>query len=148
MRPILTLTTILTLALAPMALSAKPGNQNGNGHGNGVGNGNGHVQRLSEGEAHRCPPGLADRTPACVPPGLARQGVTTEEWIGPITTEYHAGDYLTDGDFSYVTDFVRYGLPELADGQRYAVIDGTLVTLDAESYQILQILRAFAAVGN
>ncbi len=151
MRAILTLTTILSLTLVPMALVAKPnGNGNGNnGNGNGNnGNGNGHTQGYDQGHEHFCPPGLARRDPPCVPPGQARQGVTTEDWIGPMTTLYHPGDYLELGDFVYLTDFDRYGLPPLDDGQQYAVIDGTLVALDSESYQILQLLRAFAAVGN
>lgn len=31
-------------------------------------------------EAKACPPGLAKKTPACVPPGLARKGVTSGDW--------------------------------------------------------------------
>lgn len=151
MRSIVTLATILVLAAAPMAALAKPGNPggNGNGHGNGNGNGhgNGHSQEFDGGN-HGCPPGLAWRTPACVPPGLARQGVTTEDWIGPVTTDYHEGDFLLLDDFVRITDLDRYGLPVLPEGQQYAVIDGTLVRLDSESYQILQLIRAIAAVGN
>ena len=74
--------------------------------------------------------------------------MTTEDWIGPITTEYHEGDYLTLDQFHLITDFHHYGLPALPDGQQYAVIDDTLVRLDSESYQILQLIRAIAAVGN
>ena len=153
MRPILTFATIMTLAVVPMASIAKPGNPggNGNGHGNdngnGNGNGNGHSQEVTRSE-HGCPPGLAWRSPACVPPGLARQGVTTEDWIGPTTTDYHEGDILTLDDFIRITDYHRYGLPVLPDGQQYAVIDDTLVRIDSQTYQILQLIRAFAAVVN
>ena len=145
MRPILKFAAVLALSLAPVTTLAKP-HPNGNGQGNG--NGNGHVKILNEGAAHNCPPGLAWRNPPCVPPGLARQGVTTEGWIGLVTTDYHEGDYLELDDFVYLTDYERYGFPLLDDGQRYAVIDGTVVSLDADSYQILQLIRAFAAVGN
>lgn len=149
MRPIVTLTAVLALSLAPMAALAKPHpNGNGHGNGNGNGNGNGHDQTLDFGGRHGCPPGLAWRSPACVPPGLARQGVTTEDRIGPVTDNYHEGDFLLPEQFSGISDLNRYGLPVLPDGQQYAVIDGTLVRLDSESYEILQLIRAFAAVGN
>lgn len=155
MRPILTVATLLALAVAPMAVLAKPGNPggNGNGHGNGNGNGNGnsngsgHSQEVTGGD-HGCPPGLAWRSPACVPPGQARHGVTTEDWIGPITTDYREGDILTLDDFIQITDLDRYGLPVLPDGQQYAVIDDTLVRIDSQTYQILQLIRAFAALVN
>ena len=147
MRPIISLATILLLAASPVAAIAKPGNPGGNGHGNGNGNGNGHSQEINGG-THGCPPGLAWRSPACVPPGLARHGVSTEDWIGPITTDYREGDYLPLDGFIPITDLDRYGLPILPDGQQYAVIDNTLVRLDSESYQILQLIRALAAVGN
>ena len=138
MRHIFALGTVLLLALAPVGAVAKPGTPNGNANGNNHNGGNGND--------HDCPPGLAWRSPACVPPGLARQGVTTEDWIGRDTTDYHEGDYLDPEDFIWINDHDHYGLPVLSDGQRYAVIDGTLVRLDGESYEILQLIRAFAAV--
>jgi hypothetical protein len=149
MRPIFTFATIIALAAAPMIVLAKPGNPGGNGRGNGNGNGhgNGHSQEVIGGD-HGCPPGLAWRSPACVPPGLALQGVTTEDWIGPITTAYHEGDILTLDDFIRITNLNRYGLPVLPDGQQYAVVDNTLVRIDSQTYQILQLIRAFATLVN
>ena len=147
MKQILKLAAVLAVSLAPMATIAKP-HPNGNGNGNGHGNGHGQFEIFNESGQHGCPPGLAWRSPACVPPGLARQGVTTEDWIGPITTHYHEGDILRLEDLVWVTDYDRYGLPLLPDGQQYAVIDGTLVRIDSENYQILQLIRAIAAVVN
>lgn len=140
MRPIITFGAALALCLGPLALSANPGNGNGNG--------NGHRAGGQAGVEHGCPPGLAGREPACVPPGLARQGVTTEQWIGPVTTHYIVGDRLSPDEVVWFSDLDRYRLPALAEGQRYAVIDGTLVALDTGSYEILQLIRAVAAVGN
>ncbi len=59
----------LTFLIVPLAASAEPGNGNGNGRGHAV---------LSESGAF-CPPGLARRDPACVPPGQARRALTEAE---------------------------------------------------------------------
>ena len=143
MRTLTILATALTLAMAPIGLAAKPGN--GNGNGNPHGNAQDNVRGGHNG-THLCPPGLAGRDPACVPPGLARHGVDPEDWIGPITTNYVVGDFLNHDDFVTVTDLRKLGLPELAPGEEYAVIDGTLVRLDSDSYEILQLIRAAASV--
>ena len=130
------LAAAFTLSLAPLGLYAKPGNNNGNGN----------THSNQENGSHGCPPGLARREPACVPPGLARQGITTEDRIGPMTTNYFVGDILDFNDFVTVTDLRMLGLPTLPMGEQYAVIDGTLVRLDADSYEILQLVRAATAV--
>ncbi len=158
MRSSFILAAALALALSPAGLAAKPGGGNGNSHGNGHDNGqgngddndqdNGHdISRgnphdLDANGTHNCPPGLAWREPACVPPGLARQGVDTEDWIGPMTTNYLVGDYLDPEDFVVITDLDKLGLPQLLQGEEYVVIDGTLVRLDSETYEILQLIRA------
>lgn len=140
MRTTLILAAALTLVLAPIGVAAKPGDNNGNG--------NGKPHPNSADGTHGCPPGLATREPACVPPGLARQGVDTEDRIGPMTTRYYVGDVLNVDDFVTVTDLRRFGLQELPFGEQYAVIDGTLIRLDSDSYMILQLIRAAAAVAQ
>jgi len=62
--------TALSLLLLPVAALAEPGQGNGNGRGMIV---------LGEDGWRFCPPGLADREPACVPPGQARQAIAEEE---------------------------------------------------------------------
>ncbi len=157
MRPTMILAAALTLAMVPVGLSAKPGNGNGNGHANQNGNGHGnqhtaaqhdddHGQNDVDGGNHGCPPGLAGRDPACVPPGLARQGVTTDDWIGPITTEYVVGDVIYVDEFRTVTDLRKNGLTSLPEGQEYAVVDDTLVILDSETYEILELIRVAASM--
>ncbi len=71
----------------------------------------------------------------------ARSGA--EQWPG----RHRVGDRLAPAEFVFLDDYLS-GLAPLADGQRYAVIDGTVVALDADSYEILQLIRAFAAVAD
>ena len=134
MRTTLILAAALTLVLAPIGVAAKPGGNNGNG--------NGKPHHNAADGRHGCPPGLAARETACVPPGLARQGVDTEDRTGPMTTRYYVGDVLNVGDFVMVTDLNRFDLQELPMGEQYAVIDGTLIRLDSDSYMILQLIHA------
>ena len=62
--------TALSLLILPVSGSAEPGQGNGNGRGLIV---------LGEDGWRFCPPGLAGRDPACVPPGQARQAIADEE---------------------------------------------------------------------
>lgn len=52
------------------------------------------------------------------------------------------------GDLIFLDDYVRYDLPPLPYGQRYAVVADRIVVIDPESYQILQLIRAFTALAN
>jgi hypothetical protein len=62
-----------------------------------------------------CPPGLAKKSPACVPPGQARQ-----QFVGSVLPTYYASNYFPTGlrDIYYDTDdyYYRYG-----DGYAYRV---------------------------
>ncbi len=77
MKTLIGLAGALTLALAPIAVEAKPKH--------GKGRHEIRIERSILGQLARtlpqvtrgargCPPGLADRSPGCVPPGLARSG--------------------------------------------------------------------------
>ena len=90
-----------------------------------------------------CPPGLAKKTPSCVPPGQAKKGIGTEEWL----TRHRVGERADPESVNRLGDAFRSDLPPLPDGRRYAVIDGMLVALDPESYEILQLIRSAAAVS-
>ncbi len=86
------------------------------------------------GAAYACPPGLAKKDPPCIPPGQARKG---------------ARIHVAERDALYfLDDYPRYDLPGLPDGQRYAVVDDRIVVIDAESYEILQLIRVFRALAN
>lgn len=91
-----------------------------------------------------CPPGLAKKNPPCVPPGQAKKGVTTDQWLNGDRT----GDVIDRADLIYLDDFLRYDLPQLPYGQRYAIIDDRIVVIEAESYKILQLIQIFTSLDN
>jgi hypothetical protein len=81
---------------------------------------------LDSDAALACPPGLAKKDPPCVPPGQAR----------------HAANLV------YLDDYARYSLPALPSYQRYAVVDDQIVVIDRDTYEVLQFIRAFAALTD
>lgn len=106
-----------------------------------------------------CPPGLAKKDPPCVPPGLAKKGVTYSEWAA-----YNDDDIdgiwldrrrellqspLTSGrDLLLSSDQIAtlYGLAPAPRGQRYGLIDGLPVLLDDDDYDALLRLNQLAQV--
>lgn len=70
--------------------------------------------------------------------------MTTDQWLNRDRT----GEVIDRGDLIYLDDFVRYDLPPLPYGQRYAVVDDRIVVIDPESYKILQLIRTFTALDN
>lgn len=140
----------------------------GNGHGNAFGHGrNGGRNDAddrdgaededdeAEGEEeaatgnHPCAPGLASRDTSCVPPGQARRGVTTEDWIGAPTDGYAAGDDISNRDYGVIVNTDQLGLDtdSLEDGQSYALIDDTIVVVD-QAGTIVSVVRRAAIPGN
>jgi hypothetical protein len=93
------------------------------------------------GMALACPPGLAKKDPPCIPPGQARRGGGDDHVV-------HGGRYADRDDLIYLDDYPRYGLPGLPYGQRYAVVDDQIVVIDAETYEVLQLIRLFSALAN
>ena len=91
-----------------------------------------------------CPPGLAKKNPPCVPPGQAKKGVTTDQWLNGDRT----GEVIDRVDLIYLDDFLRYDLPPLPYGQRYAIVDDRIVVIEAESYKILQLIQIFTSLDN
>jgi hypothetical protein len=83
-----------------------------------------------------CPPGLAKKSPACVPPGQAKK--------------YHRGprigDRVSDYHYHLIRYPDRYDLPPLRRGERYYVIDGQILRVDQDTYKILDFIRATAAL--
>lgn len=74
-----------------------------------------------------CPPGLAKKNPACVPPGQAKQA-------------YRIGDRLPDG-FILIRTPSRYGL----DPRRtYYERNGYVIQIDRETGKILNLVGAIA----
>lgn len=83
-----------------------------------------------------CPPGLAKKSPPCVPPGQARKR----------GYHLHRGDRIDDRDYRWLRYPDDYGLPRLPRGQRYYVVDGNIYRVDQETYEILDFVRALGAL--
>lgn len=145
----------LMLVAAPIEATAKPGQGNGQGHGRQ------HVQKqvqkphgksapamLLRAAPHRaeggiaiagCPPGLAKKSPACVPPGQAKKAQARQFGSS-------VGQYVDLGRVHVISHPGRYGLSTPPRGNRYAIVDGKLVRVDEGSGQILSILRVIDAI--
>lgn len=109
-----------------------------------------------------CPPGLAKKDPPCVPPGLARKGVTSEEWLGYNADRYdeiwieRRRSLLDAYDIPEVDGLLLrsdeiaalYGLAPAPEGQRYGLIDGLPILLDQDDYTSLLLLNELAEVAR
>ncbi|MCZ0964269.1 hypothetical protein [Paracoccus benzoatiresistens] len=111
-----------------------------------------------------CPPGLAKKDPPCVPPGLARKGVTYDEWVSYDQDEYDTiwverrdewlrsqADVDPDPELLLLqSDQIAtlFDLDPAADGQRYALIDGLPVLLDQKDYTSLLLVNQMAQVPD
>ena len=143
------LALIASVALLP-AFAEAQGNGNGNGRGNG--NGNRADNPLN------CPPGLAKREPACVPPGLARQGVTTQQYLDLSDEEWQQAtsenpDLLRGNEETEVSDALitgpltaeeiaeLFGIAVPGEGRTYGVIDGQVVELGTEDKLIFDQVK-------
>ncbi|MCA0943888.1 hypothetical protein LCM08_03090 [Salipiger pacificus] len=111
-----------------------------------------------------CPPGLAKKDPPCVPPGLAKKGVTYDEWASYDQDGYdelwreRRNDWL-GSDFDGEPDPERlllrsdqiatlFGLDPAPHGQRYGLIDGMPVLLDQDDYRSLLLVNELAQVED
>ncbi len=111
-----------------------------------------------------CPPGLAKKDPPCVPPGLAKEGVTYGEWAAYDQDEYDTiwvkrrDNWLSsqaevDPDPELLllqSDQIAtlFDLDPAPNGQRYALIDGLPVLLDQKDYTSLLLVNQLAQVPD
>ena len=111
-----------------------------------------------------CPPGLAKKDPPCVPPGLARKGVTYDEWVSYDQDEYDTiwaerrdewlssqADVDPDPELLLLqSDQIAtlFDLDPAPDGRRYALIDGLPVLLDQKDYTSLLLVNQMAQVPD
>lgn len=101
-----------------------------------------------------CPPGLAKKDPPCVPPGLAKKGVTYDEWVSydhdrldeiylEQRLDYLGPDIVLDDDNLLLSSSQiasLYGLRPAPASSRYALIDGQPVLLtDEDNTSLLRI---------
>lgn len=83
-----------------------------------------------------CPPGLAKKSVPCVPPGQAKQH---GDHIG-------RGDRVTDYPYHLIRYPDRYGLDPLRPGERYYVVNGQILRVNQETYEVLDVIRAISAL--
>lgn len=111
-----------------------------------------------------CPPGLAKKDPPCVPPGLARTGISYDEWASYDQDEYDAiwlnrreewlrsrGDVDPDPERLLLqSDQIArlFDLDPAPKGHRYALIDGLPVLLDDKDYSSLLLVNQMAQVPD
>jgi hypothetical protein len=111
-----------------------------------------------------CPPGLAKKDPPCVPPGLAREGVTYNEWSSYDRDQYdkiwveRRDEWLrSEANVEPEADLLLlhsdqiatlYDLDPAPDGHRYALIDGMPVLLDQKDYDALLLVNQMAQVPD
>ncbi|HHW33010.1 MAG TPA: hypothetical protein GXX24_02540 [Paracoccus solventivorans] len=79
-----------------------------------------------------CPPGLAKKSPSCIPPGQAKR--------------LRVGSVLDWNRAHLVRQPGLYGLAGAPDGQRYAIVDGQLLRVDAGTAKVLAVIRAVEAI--
>ncbi len=112
-----------------------------------------------------CPPGLAKKTPACVPPGQAKKGITGREWQGQ-PERYETGDRISrdryerlregdriifDGEEYVVVDTDNgtvlkrgddwYRLPRQRDNDDYVRVDNEIFRINRETQEVIDVLR-------
>lgn len=83
-----------------------------------------------------CPPGLAKKSPPCVPPGLAKQGARV----------FAPGDYVGGYAYHRIRYPDRYALPPLAPGERYIIVGDQLLRVREDTYQVLSLIRLVQAI--
>ena len=83
-----------------------------------------------------CPPGLAKKAVPCVPPGLAKKELR----------HFEPGDWIGDDDFHRVTFPSRYGLPPLGPDERYIILDGQIMKVKKDTYEVISLIRAVTAI--
>ncbi len=83
----------------------------------------------------QCPPGLAKKNPPCVPPGQAKK-------------YYRIGDYLPHGDYYRIRDWDRYDLPRLRRGEVYYRMGDSILRVDRDTREILQLIETVAGILN
>lgn len=117
------------LSLTGPALAEKPGK----GHGANWK----HAQAAAPAHGVHCPPGLAKKTPPCVPPGQAKKSAVSDGVTVIDGKVIAVGDYITGSDWVLISDPLRLGLR-----------DGSYVRYNDYIYQVRpDTLQVLALVG-
>ncbi len=130
----LTMVAAVLGLLGAVPVAADSGRSNGkNAHGkkhHGYGNSS---------QVGNCPPGLAKKNPACVPPGQARKR--------DVHYGNRVGDIFRVGDYIVISDPRRYNLKQ-RQGWDYYRDDDRIYRVDSGTRQVLAILNLIDAFSN
>lgn len=99
-------------------------------------------------EAKGCPPGLAKKSHACIPPGQANKMYRYDDDDEHEHSHHRHGTYITDYDYERLRYPERYGLPPLRPGERYYIADNQIYRVDSQTYKILNLIGAVSAFLN
>ena len=86
-----------------------------------------------------CPPGLREQEQGCVPAGEAAAGVTGEDWGAQQGYRYVPGAQLEDGEYALLPNHADFGLPDLPEGEAYAVVNRTAIVIDPATGTMLRV---------
>lgn len=111
-----------------------------------------------------CPPGLANKNPPCVPPGLAKNGVAYDEWSSYNQERYDTiwidrrdawlgSGYEVDPNPDLLllqSDEIAalFGIDPAPAKQHYGLIDGMPVLLDQDDYTSLLVINQLARLED
>jgi hypothetical protein len=90
-----------------------------------------------------CPPGLAKKSPACIPPGQAKKIVPSNGQPVLIRLDgrdYRYGDRLLEPRYHVITRPDLYGLAPLADGSRYVIAGNNLLRVNGDTFALLSLV--------
>lgn len=114
-------------------------------------NGRGHNKHHDgRGHASSCPPGLAKKSPRCVPPGQARhhdRDHDRDRDRDRVRYGRNVGEVLRVGDYTIIRDLDRYGLQD-RDDWRYYRDDDRIYRVDSNTQKVLSVLNLINAFTN
>ncbi|MBU2958306.1 hypothetical protein Q4511_05810 [Paracoccus sp. 1_MG-2023] len=126
---ILTTAALLTASAVPALAERGYGNDQGRDHDRGRAEQRGHDTDRRHSDA--CPPGLAKKSPSCVPPGQAKK-------------EWRRGENLRIQDYRRIDDPRRYRL-EARPGWEYYRDGDRAYRVDRDTRRILAVLNLIEA---
>lgn len=147
------ITTLAVLAsFAATPVLADPGNGKGNGNGKGHKGGEhrrGEVRHKNVVVVGHCPPGLAKKDPACVPPGQARKHDRDHDRDRDWDDRRYGrdvGDVLRVGDYTIIRDGDRdrYGFDDRDNWDYYRDGDRAY-RVDRDTQKILAVINLINA---
>lgn len=90
-----------------------------------------------------CPPGLAKKSPACIPPGQAKKRYDNPRYDAR-DHRYRRGEVIR-GDYVLIEDPWRHGLDR---GKNYVRLGNYVYRIDRQTREVLDLIGAVSAILN